>query len=423
MRKFNDARDWFFQKRFGLFVHWGLYAVGGLQEQQLQRYRTPWNEYMKYMEQFNPAEFDPAEWLDLAERNGMEYLVFTTKHHDGFCMWDTGETDFNIMHTPYGKDLLKKIADECHKRDFPLVLYYSVVDWHHPNYPNIGRHHEIETDPSRHDMDRYMAFLKNQIRELCTNYGRIDGIWWDMNVPQLADRSVNEMIRRLQPSAVINNRGLDEGDFSTPERNFQADPTLPFVNPTEACNSVGANSWGYRIREDYFSVYNLERQMASNLALGANYLLNAGPKPDGHFPRESVDILNALGEWYRRTSSAVTAAPCYGVLDDKTILCTGGGRELNLVVLDPLNSSALNLSPLKVLPEKAVLLNTGTEVEATLEQNVYQLHEPQVLRLRGIPADRLNGQIPVFRLTFAEPVIQGRSFRAEENRAGINAQE
>ena len=179
MQRFNDARDWFFQKRFGFFVHWGIYSVGGQQEQALQRYRIPWSRYLEYQKTFNPKEFHPSEWLDLAEKNGMRYLVFTTKHHDGFCMWDTKETDFNIMHTPYGRDLLKELADECHKRNFPLVLYYSVVDWHHPNYPNIGRHHEIQTDPAKHDLERYMTFLKNQIRELCTNYGKIDGIWWE----------------------------------------------------------------------------------------------------------------------------------------------------------------------------------------------------------------------------------------------------
>ena len=423
MQKFKDARDWFFQKLFGLFIHWGIYAVGGVQEQELQRFHVPWERYLEYQKQFTAKEFHPSEWLDLAEKNGMQYLVFTTKHHDGFCMWDTRETDFNVMHTPCGRDLLRELADECHKRNFPLVLYYSVVDWHHPNYPNLGRHHEIQTDPANHDIGRYMQFLKNQIRELCTNYGKIDGIWWDMNVPKIQDPSINAMIRSLQPSAVINNRGMDTGDFTTPERSFQADPTLPFANPTEACNSVGSNSWGYRAQEDYFSIYHLERQMASNLALGGNYLLNAGPRADGRFPPESVKLLNTLGDWFRKTASAVTAPPCYGVLDDKTILCTGGGRELNLVLLNPPACSALELAPLNVLPEKAVLLNTGTELEATMEPNVYRLQEPRSLRLRGIPVDQLAGQVPVVRLTFAEPVIQGKAVVAQENHAGINEKE
>ena len=217
MKRFGDLRDWFFEKRFGLFVHWGIYSVGERHEQELWRFGTPREEYERYAECFNPVNFNPRAWLDAAENAGMQYLVFTAKHHDGFCMWDTHETDFNIMNTPYRRDVLGMLADECHKRNFPLVIYYSAVDWHHPQYPNLGRHHEIVTAPEKHDMDAYMRFLKAQVRELCTNYGTIHGFWWDMNVPKYVDDSVNEMIRNLQPAAVINNRGYGEGDFSTVE--------------------------------------------------------------------------------------------------------------------------------------------------------------------------------------------------------------
>ena len=422
MHHFHDARDWFFRHRYGLFLHWGLYAVGGLHEQELSRYGTPWEAYLKYQEAFDPVKFNPAEWLDLAQRNGMEYVVFTAKHHDGFCMWDTKETEFNVMHTPYGRDVLRELADECYRRRMPLVLYYSVVDWHHPNYPNLGRHHELVTDPVHHDVNRYLQFLKNQLRELCTDYGEIHGIWWDMNVPEIHDPSVNAMIRELQPAAVINNRGCDAGDFSTPERHFQKDPTLPFANPTEACNSVGVNSWGYRVREDYYTAGALERQLASNMALGGNYLLNVGPKPDGTIPEEAAALLESIGGWFRKVSSALTAAPCAGVLESKAILCTGGGTELNLIVTEPLTSGTLKLAPLNILPEKAVLLNTGEEVEATLEPIVYERQNPPVLRLRGIPAERLSGTVPVFRLTFRDPVIRG-SGAVSENSAGIHAKE
>ncbi len=406
MRKFNDPRDWFFEKRFGLFIHWGIYSQGGLHEQELWRYGTPWEKYAAYADQFCPGHFDPGEWLDIAEKTGMRYLAFTAKHHDGFCMWDTKETDFNVMHTPYGRDVLRAVADECHRRDFPLVIYYSVVDWHHPNYPNIGRHHELnDKDISRHDMGRYMVFLKNQIRELCTNYGKVDGIWWDMNVAKYEDRSVNEMIRRLQPSAVVNNRGFDEGDFSTPERSFNAEPAAPFTSPVEACNSVGTNSWGYRAREDYASVFSLQRQMALNMALGANYLLNVGPMPDGRFPAEALRILDAVGAWYSKVGAALTSEPCFGAVKSDSILCTCSGNVLNVIALKPLSSSSLELPSFDVMPEKALLLNTGLEVEATFEKNAYRLNEPgKSLRLRGIPADSLAGQIPVFRLEFSRPV-------------------
>src|SRR5882672_3305396 len=214
--RFGDGRDWWFQKRFGMFVHWGLYAIHGIHEQEQWRFRVPRAEYVKLATQWNPVKFDPNRWLDLAAEAGMEYICLTTKHHDGFCLWDTRQTTYNTMNTPYGKDVLKMLADACHRRGVPLCLYYSIADWHHPNYPNQGRHHELQPQPGDEpDLMRYLEFLKAQVRELCTNYGAIHGFWWDMNVDKHVDPSINAMIRQLQPKAVINNRGVDEGDFGT----------------------------------------------------------------------------------------------------------------------------------------------------------------------------------------------------------------
>ena len=211
--RFGDGRDWFFQKRFGLFVHWGVYAIPAWQEQLHWRGRVPREQYRKLIRDFNPVRFDPDAWLDLAQDAGMEYLCVTTKHHDGFCLWDTAQTDYNVMHTPYGKDILALLAEACHRRGVPLCLYYSVVDWHQPNYPNQDRSHELpgpgpDDEP---DIDRYMAFLKAQVRELCTRYGEIACFWWDMNITGVVDPSINAMIRQLQPNALVNNRGFDDG--------------------------------------------------------------------------------------------------------------------------------------------------------------------------------------------------------------------
>ena len=414
MQELSGAKHWFHEKRFGLFVHWGIYAIAGIHEQEQWRLKVPAADYRKYAAEFNPVKFDPAQWLDLAQETGMEYLVFTAKHHDGFCMWNTRETDYNIMNTPYGKDVLRMLADECAKRNFPLEFYYSCVDWHHPAYPNLGRHHEIETDPRHHDMDAYMAFLKRQIRELCTGYGPVHGIWWDMNVPKLMDPSVEELIASLQPAAVLNNRGYGPGDFSTPERDYQAEAAAPFEKPTEACESVGQQSWGYRRDEDYYSVREIERKIALNIALGGNYLLNAGPDASGRFPEKAKSILHRIGRWYKTVSSALTAKPCPGLINVPGTLCTGEGRELNLILLDPPRGESLRLGGLKKMPRRAVLLNSGTELTPTMGPDIQLL--PPALTLRHLPVDRMNDEIQVIRLSFDEDVIP------PDNENGLNNQ-
>lgn len=419
MKRFNDGRDWFFEKRFGLFVHWGPYCVGGLQEQELKRYKTPWSDYVKYVDRLTAERFDPAAWLDMAQAAGMEYITFTTKHGDEFCMWDTRETQFNIMQSPYGKDLLAELAAECHKRDFPLVLYYAQPHWNAMAYP------DIDAPTPRADNfvpGPYLEFVKRQLRELCTRYGKISGIWFDGG-EKIVDPSIHALIRELQPAAVINNRGFGPGDFSTPERAFKDHAgTIPFANPTEACNAVGWNSWGYREQEDYYSANYLQQQMAMFMPRGANYLLNLGPKPDGTFPAEAVALLQKVGDWYRRVKSALTAPPCYGATDvnqryfsnpgdhDDDILLTGGGRELNLILTRGTDIPTLIFPALDTLPESATLLNTGEALEVTTLTTGWMAEWcPTLTRLRGIPVEKLAGEVPVIRLMFKDPVIRPKA--------------
>lgn len=394
--KFQERKMiWFKERRFGMFVHWGLYAIPGKHEQYWQHCNIAHNDYVKLANEFNPAEFDPVEWLDLAQEAGMEYLCFTTKHHDGFCMWNTAQTDFNIMNTPYGKDIFGMLAEECHKRDFPLIAYYSVVDWHHPAYPNIGRHHEIITDPAKHDTAKYVDFVKAQIREICTNYGTIHGIWWDMNVPEYKDQSVHELIRELQPLAVINNRGFGNGDFSTPERDWDPENANPHGGKhelVEACQSVGVNSWGYRRDEDYFSADYLMQCIDKWLADGANYLLNVGPDAKGNIPHPAEKILKKIGSWMRPVRPSFNGKLVPRLLENDSFKAVRDGNVLYIHCHGKLNSSTLKLKPLKDKPEKVTLMNTGQELDWTFEPIVYERHSSdEYLRIRNIPLDKLNG--------------------------------
>ena len=403
--RFGDERDWFFQARLGLFVHWGLYAIHGFHEQEQWRARVPRHEYVRLAQQWNPHRFDPNEWLDLMQEVGMRYLCFTTKHHDGFCMWATQQTPFNVMNTPDGRDILRILADACHRRSVPLCLYYSIVDWNHPAYPNQGRHHELPPQPGdQPDWGRYLQFLKAQVQELCTEYGRIHGFWWDMNVPEYRDPSINEAIRRWQPGIIINNRGFDEGDFGTPERDYdaRAGAALAFDRPTEACQSIGMESWGWRVNEDYYSLRHLQRSIAAYLARDANYLLNVGPMPDGRIPERAVRMLRAIGDWFRRVREAlIDVEPVSHWTTNRNVLLTRRGRNVYVILHKEIPGEAVKLTPLDLRPRSATLLNTGRPVPASVEllPSDHTTQRP-VLRVHGLPVDELAHEAMVVRLEF-----------------------
>ena len=422
MTHFGDDRDWFFEKRFGLFMHFGLYAIEGWHEQDQMRRFIPRAEYVKRLPRFNPTEFDADRILDLAEEVGMGYVCLTTKHHDGFCLWDTAHTDFNVMNSPYGKDLIRQLADACHRRDFPLGLYYSVADWHHPNYPNEGRHHELPgPEPGDSpDWQKYLAFLKEQVRELCTNYGPVRHFFWDMNVPEYQDPSINEMIRALQPAAVINDRGFDEGDFGTPEREYQSAETaeaMQFAKPTEACNSVGTQSWGYRCDEDYYSTRFLIESMDKIFAKGGNYLLNVGPDADGTIPERAESILRSIGRWYARAKGAFEGAENVSNLTDNgDVMLTRRENEVFVHLSCPPRSDAVVLKPISEKPAEAVLLNTGKPVQTAVDLlPIHWASKQPYLRIKGLPIDDLANEVPVVKLTFERPLTPSAAAGAKES--------
>jgi alpha-L-fucosidase len=293
------------------------------------------------------------------------------------------------------------LSDACHRRNFPLCLYYSVVDWHHPNYPNQGRSHELAGPQPGDDpnLDRYLAFVKAQVEELCTNYGTIHGFWWDMNVLGHKDDSFNQLIRRLQPIAVINDRGFDAGDFTTPEREVPAGRA--FACLTEACESVGEQSWGYRAEEDFHSDLYLVRSIDSILAMGGNYLLNVGPAPDGSITPQYADILRRIGHWYRRVRESFDGAAAASHLTvNEDVLLTRRDNTLYVHCHKGLDNSSILLKPLAVLPRRATLLNTGTELEARVDRTMQLWREEAWLRIRGIPVNDLQHTVPVIRLDF-----------------------
>lgn len=417
----NCVEKWFARRKLGLFLHFGLYSVEGWHEQDQMRRRIPRAEYEKRIARFDPAAFDPDAILDLAQSAGMEYVCLTTKHHDGFCLWDTKQTTFNVMRSPYGKDLVRQFAEACHRRGFPLGLYYSVVDWHHPNYPNMGRHHELtEPEPGdAPDWNRYMEYLKAQVRELCENYGEVRHFFWDMNVPEFRDPTVNQMLRALQPNMAINNRGFDDGDFGTPEREHQRSDTdrlSYFVRPTEACNSVGTQSWGYRKDEDYYTSQFLIQSIDTMMAKGAHYLLNVGPDANGRLPAAATAILSDIGNWYGKVREAFSdTQPCTGLTTNAEVLLTRRGCVVYVHLKNPIRSFSVLLPPLTSLPVEALLLNTGDELEcSTAVLPSYWKDNTPVLRIKDLPMESAaRGETLIVRLNFGHVLPGGGATTVE----------
>jgi len=405
MKTFHDGRDWFFEKRFGLFLHWGVYAIDGFHEQDQWRRRIPRADYVQLAKRWNPTAFDPDAWLDLAEEAGMEYVVLTAKHHDGFCLWDTRETGFNTMNTPYGQDIVKRYTDACHKRGMPVGIYYSVVAWNHPNYPNQGRHHELAgPEPGdTPDIEAYMEFLRRQVRELCTNYGEVNLFWWDMNVEKYVDPTINAMIRELQPNCVINNRGMDEGDYGTPEREWdQNGDALAFEKPVEACTSVGIQSWGYRTDESYYTDRLLLRNIDRYIAKGGNFLLNVGPRPDGVIPERAADILRRIGAWIKPVREALyDVIPASHMTQNRQVLLTRRENTLYVHLIKDTMGEDVILKPLYDLPKKATLLNDGRELRVANDMVPSQHMEQRgYLRIQGVPVNAYANSVIVIKLEF-----------------------
>ena len=300
------------------------------------------------------------------------------------------------------------LADACHKRNFPLGFYYSIADWHHPNYPNQGRHHELPQPKPGDDPDlmKYLDFLKAQVWELCTHYGKLHAFWWDMNVDEHFDPSVNAMIRSLQPAAVINNRGFDPGDFGTPERDHVQgiDTQQSFDRLTEACQSVGFESWGYRIDEDYYTDRHLIRSIDRYLARDANYLLNVGPKSDGTIPDVPRDILKRIGKWYHAVEEAVKdVEPSSHLTRNRDILLTRRDNVIYVHLVNDPRTSGVKLDPIDVAPKSATLLNTGEPVDFTVDlvPTNHIEHKPY-LRLQNLPVNELINTVIVVKLEFDE---------------------
>jgi len=324
----KEYMQWYLEARFGMFIHWGIYAIPARGEWVKQVESIHDSEYQSYFETFNPIHYNPQEWAQLARNAGMKYAVMTSKHHDGFCLFDSKYTDYKATNTPAGRDLVKEYVEAFREEGLKVGFYYSLLDWHHPDYPVAGdRIHPMRSHPDyqshKGNLPRYADYVRNQVEELLTNYGKIDIIWFDFSYDDMRGEAwkateLVEMVRELQPGIIIDNRlggnikaaepEIYAGDFASPE---QIIPPEGIVNelgepvPWEACITLN-DHWGYHSQDDNWkSPKTVVRALVECVSKGGNLLLNVGPTAKGEIPPESIDVLEAVGEWMHANGESV----------------------------------------------------------------------------------------------------------------------
>jgi alpha-L-fucosidase len=314
----EDQRTlWFQDAKFGMFIHWGAYSVIGREEWSRNIFHIPQPEYDTYVRQFNPVHFDPFAWVDLAQRAGVRYMVITSKHHDGFSIFRSEVSDYDMKLTPYPSDPLKMLSDAARAKGMRLGFYHSIMDWHNPDY-RPRRDWEAADPKSGGNLPSYIDFMEAQLRELLTRYGDVAVLWfdgeWEHTTQEMRSDEVYNMIRKLQPNTLINDRLFkrepgNKADYGTPEQYVPATGmTSPDGKPIlwESCVTINTSSWGYNRYETEFKTNrDLIRMLIEVVSKGGNLLLNIGPRPDGTIQPEFVSRLEAMGAWMKVNSESI----------------------------------------------------------------------------------------------------------------------
>src|SRR6201993_2785474 len=402
--------QWWHEARFGMFIHWGLYSVLGRHEWVMENEAIPIAEYEQLAKRFKPKPNAARDWAKLARRAGQKYMVMTTKHHEGFCNFDSKLTDYCAPRQGPGRDLVREFVDAARAEGLRVGFYYSLMDWHHPDGAIC------KTDEAARK--RFVEYTHGLVRELMTNYGKIDVLWYDVDWPLTAEQweseRMNEMVFELQPEIIVNNRNGLEGDFSTPEQEISAAAN---GRAWETCMTIN-DSWGFNRGDD---AWKTSKTIVTNLATcaqgGGNYLLNIGPKPDGSVPLESVEILEAVGKWLDTNGKAIygTERGSYGWNSNVNYT----RRRTTLYIHQhywPSNSPAAEWLPffqpatvvaiggLKTKVKSVRLLKSG--------QNVPFVQDEFSLRLTGLPPQAPDSPVTVFEVECeGEPVIDHDAIR------------
>ncbi|MBM7567248.1 alpha-L-fucosidase [Paenibacillus sacheonensis] len=393
----KERTKWFLEDRFGMFIHWGLYAIPARGEWVRSVEHISSEDYQVYFDEFNPDRYDAREWARTAKAAGMKYAVLTAKHHDGFCLFDSKLTDYKSTNTQSGRDLVREFVDAFRAEGLKVGLYYSLLDWHHPDYPAFGdlihpmrANENYRRDPAR--FEHYLDYMHGQVRELLTNYGKLDIMWFDFSYENLKGEAwrateLMEMIRSIQPHLIIDNRleasGEEggsiytnnpspyAGDFASPEQIIPPNGVTDAAGnsiPWEACMTLN-NNWGYASTDrTYKSAKTVIRKLVECVSKNGNLLLNVGPDAKGEMPRKTLEVLEQVGDWMTQNGDSIYGCGQADFPKPEWGRYTQKGNKLFAHVFED-SVGPVNLVGLADKVRYARLLADGSEVSSTRPWN------------------------------------------------------
>jgi alpha-L-fucosidase len=387
-----EARQWFQDAKFGMFIHWGVYSVLGNGEWVMETRPISGAEYAKLPRFFNPIKFDPAAWVALAKAAGMKYITITTKHHDGFAMFGSRLTDWNVVaRTPYGKDVIGLLAAECLKQGIKLFFYHSQLDWHSPDYFPRGRTGRHAGRPEAGNWEAYLNFMDGQLRELLTNYGEIGGVWfdgmWDKPEADWHLARTYALIHQLQPQALVGSNHhktpFPGEDFQMFEKDLPGGHTTGF-NPEQSVSALPLetaetmnDSWGFNLTDEHYkNVGEVIRYLVRAVGSNANFLLNIGPMPNGEIQPEFVQRLTEVGKWMKQYGDSIYGTRGGPVTPGPWGVTTQRGSKVYVHVLD-WNQPVLALEELPGPIRSARMLRDGSNVEFSTVKGGLVLKMPE----------------------------------------------
>lgn len=390
--KYDKRMEWYLDARFGMFIHWGLYAIPARGEWIRSTENITKEDYMQYFDEFDPKDYNPRKWAKAAKDAGMKYVVLTAKHHDGFCLYDSKYTDFKVTNTKLGRDVIADFVEAVRDEGLKVGLYFTLIDWYHDDYPHFGdRHHPMrdneEYKNDNRNWDNYLEHMHAQAEEICTNYGKIDLIWFDFSYDDMrgekwkATELIN-MVRKHQPDVIIDNRlevsgegfgSLAEcnptpyhGDFVTPEKMIPPAGVKDIQgNPIawESCVTMNLN-WGFHGTDKFYKPGSmLIKQLVEIVSKGGNMILNIGPDANGNIPDESLKALKEMGDWMSKNGKSIYGCGYAGLEKPEYGRITRNGNKLYYHLYEntigPMALIGISHDQVK----KIRMLSTGHEVE------------------------------------------------------------